>query len=79
MTLSDPIYNLPGLTYQAPLDAFWLDATPPEQELFARFRRVVMTATQINGGFYCRQGISLAVENSAKVLTAERSPLEVLL
>jgi capsular polysaccharide export protein len=79
VTLSDPIYNLPGLTYQAPLDAFWLDATPPEQELFARFRRVVMTATQINGGFYCRQGISLAVENSAKVLTAERSPLEVLL
>lgn len=79
VTLSDPIYNLPGLTCQAPLDTFWLDATPPEQELFACFRRVVMTATQINGGFYCHQGISLAVENSAKVLTAARSPLEVLL
>jgi capsular polysaccharide export protein len=79
VTLSDPIYNLPGLTCQAPLDTFWSEATPPEQELFARFRRVVMSATQINGGFYSHQGIRLAVENSAKVLTAARSPLEALL
>ena len=77
-TLSDPIYNLPGLTGQMPLDAFWREATPPDRELFSRFRRCVIHATQINGGFYCARGIALAVENAARVLTAERSPLEAL-
>ncbi|MCW2312499.1 capsule biosynthesis protein [Rhodoferax antarcticus] len=79
LTLSDPIYNLPGLTCQMSLDDFWRRAHNPDAELFARFRRVLMAATQVNGGFYCRSGIGLAAENSSRVLTAERSPLEVLL
>lgn len=79
LTLSDPIYNLPGLTNQMPLDAFWRNTEPADQHLFSLFRRCVMHATQINGGFYCAKGIALAVENSAQVLTAERSPLEELL
>ncbi|MCX7627984.1 MAG: capsular biosynthesis protein [Methylophilaceae bacterium] len=78
-TLSDPIYNLPGLTGQMPLDAFWREATPPNQELFTRFRRCVIHTTQINGGFYCARGIALAVEHAVQVLTAEQSPLEKLL
>lgn len=78
-TLSDPIYNLPGLTCQRPLDEFWHGGESPDRELFACFRRCVMHATQINGGFYCSSSIALAVENSARVLCAERSPLEMLL
>jgi capsular polysaccharide export protein len=77
--LSDPIYNLPGLTYQAGLDAFWGGATPPDGELFRRFRNTVIHTTQINGGFYSRKGIDLAVKNSARVLEAWQSPLERLL
>ncbi len=79
LTLSDSIYNLPGLTNQMPLDVFWRNTAPADQYLFSLFRRCVMHATQINGGFYCEKGISLAVENSAKLLTAKRSPLEELL
>jgi capsular polysaccharide export protein len=79
LTLGDPIYNLPGLTCQGKLDEFWTAAQPPDMAMFACFYRVVMHATQINGAFYCRQGIGLAVDNSARVLTAERSPLECLL
>jgi len=78
-TLSDPIYNLPGLTSQAPLDDFWTTRETPDREFFDCFRRVVMHATQVNGGFYCRRGMALAVENSSRILTAERSPLEELL
>ncbi len=78
-TLGDPIYNLPGLTCQLPLDEFWRNGAPPERDFFGLFRRCVMHATQINGGFYCATGIALAVENSARVLSAERSPLENLL
>lgn len=79
VTLSDPIYNLPGLTFQGPLDAFWRERTAPDREFFGCFRRVVLHATQINGGFYCPDGIRLAVENSAPVLTSDQSPLEALL
>jgi capsular polysaccharide export protein len=79
LTLSDPIYNLPGLTGQMPLDEFWRSSEPPDRRLFDQFRRCVIHATQINGGFYCRRGIALAVENAARVLCAERFPLEELL
>ena len=34
ITLSDPIYNLPGLTYQGNLDDFWQDEVRPDAELF---------------------------------------------
>lgn len=78
-TLGDPIYNLPGLTCQLPLDAFWLNGVAPDRDFFECFRRCVMHATQINGGFYCSTGMALAVENSARVLSADRSPLESLL
>ena len=78
-TLSDPIYNLPGLTFQRGLNDFWREGEKPDAELFCRFRRVVMRATQIEGGFYCRTGIALAVENSLPFLTSEPSSLETLL
>ena len=79
LTLGDPIYDLPGLTCQWPLDEFWRNCIPPDGNFFERFRRCVMHATQINGGFYSSAGIDLAVENSARILSAERSPLEMLL
>lgn len=79
IALSDPVYNLPGLTFQGMLDEFWQTPVPPDAEFFRCFRSVVMKATQINGGFYCRTGIELAVNNASRVLTAERSPLETLL
>lgn len=79
ITLSDPIYNLPKLCFQGNLDHFWLGRERPDKEFFRRFRNTVIHATQINGGFYSRQGIALAVENAARVLSAETSPLESLL
>lgn len=77
-TLSDPIYNLPGLTFQGGLDDFWQQAEAPNRELFRRFRNAVVYATQVNGGFYCRKGIDLAVKNSVAILENRTSPLEAL-
>lgn len=77
-TLSDPIYNLPGLTFQGTLDEFWQHGEVPNRELFRRFRNAVIHTTQVNGGFYCRKGIDLAVKNSVSALEAEASPLESL-
>ena len=78
MTLSNPVYNLPGLAFQGNLDNFWAQGTAPDADLFRCFRNTVIHATQINGGFYSPSGIALAVANSAAVLCAERSPLEML-
>jgi len=79
VTLSDPIYNLPGLTFQGGLDDFWQAEFRPDQELFRRFRNTVIHTTQVNGGFYSSSGIEMAVANCQKILEAERSPLEQLL
>ncbi len=79
IALSDPIYNLPGLTFQGSLDDFWEALTPPDPELFRRFRNAVIYTTQVNGGFYCARGIAMAVQNSRRLLEPDRSPLEALL
>ncbi|MDO9106550.1 MAG: capsular biosynthesis protein [Methylovulum sp.] len=79
MTLADPIYNLPGLTFQGQLDAFWNALPKPDSALFDSFRKIVMYSTQINGSLYCNYGTQLAAENAARVLEAEKSPLEELL
>lgn len=78
VALSDPIYNLPGLTFQGSLDDFWTQARQPDQELFRRFRNTVIHTTQVNGGFYSRAGIELAIRNCLPRLERERSPLEEL-
>lgn len=77
LCLADATYQLPGLTAQCGLDAFWTSVPAPDPLLFAYFKKVVLSTTQVNGGFYCPQGMFLAVQGSARVLQAERSPLEV--
>lgn len=79
IALGAPIYHLAGLTYQGRLDDFWNAPTAPDMTLFRCFRNTVIHATQINGGFYSREGIEMAVNNSRNVLVAEKSPLESLL
>jgi capsular polysaccharide export protein len=79
ITLSDPIYNIRGLTYQQNLDSFWQNYERPDADLFNAFRRVVIHTSQVNGGFYCKTGITLAVVESAKILSADISRLEELI
>lgn len=79
VTLSDPIYNLPALTFQGPLDDFWTQASRPDAKLYRCFRNTLIHATQVNGGFYCATGIRLAVHNCRRFLEPERSPLDELL
>lgn len=77
MCLASPIYDLPGLTFQGELDDFWHERPVPDAQLFRYFRSAVIHTTQINGGFYSRGGIELAVENALPRLLSLRSPLEV--
>ena len=79
IALGNSIYNLPDLTYQGKLADFWQDHTRPDVQLFKHFRNTVIHTTQVNGGFYSRQGIRMTVENAQHLLVRERSPLEELL
>lgn len=52
ITLGDPIYNLPGLTFQGSLEQFWSDPGTLDAELYQRFRRWLLAYNQANGNFY---------------------------
>lgn len=74
--LAEPIYAMPGLTHQGSLDDFWQHPQVPDMELFHHFRNTVIHTTQVNGGFYTRCGIDMAVNNCLDVLLAKKSRIE---
>lgn len=73
IALGTALYNMPGLTFQNGLDAFWEQGRKPKGSLVRDFRDVVIYHAQINGGFYNRHGIELAVTNSLPRLLVSRS------
>lgn len=79
IALGRAIYNMPGLTFQGGLDAFWREGSPLDPELFQFFRNAVMHTTQVHGGYYTSAGVALAVANCMRLLMPERSILEGLL
>jgi capsular polysaccharide export protein len=68
IALGKAIYAIPGITDQRALDAFWTDPQPPDSAAFDAFRRVAVARTQINGGFFSRRGVHLAVAGAVKRL-----------
>ena len=78
-TLADPIYNLAGLTFQGHLDDFWSTGERPDVNLMSAFRKIVMHATLVNGGFYTKDSMEMAAHGALRLLTAAKSPLEALL
>jgi len=46
------VFDMPGLTDQQPLDAFWSDPRPPEPALVDAFVRALARTTQLKGSFY---------------------------
>ncbi len=49
--LGRTFYDLPGLTDQQPLEAFWTNPTGSDRPLFRRFYHHLIKTTQINGNF----------------------------
>jgi capsular polysaccharide export protein len=72
IALGASIYDVSGLAFQGGLDRFWQELTPPEKDLFWAFRKVVINRTQVNGGFFCKVGVALAVKNAAERLEADK-------
>lgn len=79
IALGNAIYDLPGLTFQGGLDAFWTDAEPSDPALYEAFRDTVIHTTQVNGGFYCRRGMALGSAGCAERIAREVPALQELL
>ncbi len=77
IALGSAIYDVPGLTFQESLAAFWQNPTAPDPDLFDAFTRALGATTQVRGGFIGREAIQAGVENVAARLleTKERLPL----
>jgi capsular polysaccharide export protein len=52
VALGHAVYDIPDITCQGGLDAFWRDPVAPDAETFAAFRRVLIERCLIPGGFF---------------------------
>src|SRR5262249_5113254 len=62
VALGSAIYDMPGLTFQGDLDAFWSAGGPPDPSLLDAFRRVLAARALIPGSFFSKPGLKVAVE-----------------
>ena len=60
--LGRALFDIAGLTYQGSLDRFWNEGATPDQDLFRAYRRVVLQAAQVNGSFFTKAGMMLALD-----------------
>ncbi|MGE6917282.1 capsule biosynthesis protein [Achromobacter kerstersii] len=72
IALGKAIYALSGLTFQGGMSDFWRAQHKPDKKLFSAFRNVVIHQTQLNGGYYSRAGIDLAIRNAVPKLIDPR-------
>ena len=84
ITLGQAVYDLPRVTFQGPLDAFWSQPPPPEAEVFDAFRRVVVARCLVRGGYFSETALDLLVrgcvarleQSSPGRVAAERPALQ---
>jgi capsular polysaccharide export protein len=55
------IFDIPGLTFQGPLDDFWTRATRPDPGLVRDYIRLLAGAVHIRGGYYTQDALDAAV------------------
>lgn len=64
LCLGRAIFDLPGLTFQGELEAFWHSPPPPGKSALSRFLSHLKRESLINGDYYTAQGVGLAVMNA---------------
>ena len=64
IALGDAVYNIPGLTFDGPLDKFWGRPIPPGPRIWDAFCRVLQARCLIRGGFASDEGIELLIEGA---------------
>ena len=70
ISLGQAVYDIPGVTHQGGLDAFWANPTPPDSEVFDALRRVLVHRCMIRGGFFSDDGVRMLVDGAVVRLEA---------
>jgi capsular polysaccharide export protein len=67
-TLGEAVYDIPGLTFQGPLDEFWCKPGRPDPALAKAYIKLLAACIQVKGGFFSESGLAAAVDGAAKRL-----------
>jgi capsular polysaccharide export protein len=59
--LGQAVYNLPGLSFQGGLDAFWTVGAPPDPDSLRAFLALLCGAFMVRGAFPQDSGLAAAV------------------
>jgi capsular polysaccharide export protein len=70
--LGQAIYNLPGLSFQGGLDAFWTVGAPPDPDLLRAFLALLCGAFMVRGAFHQDSGLAAAVAGAVARLDQGR-------
>ncbi|WP_243652601.1 capsular biosynthesis protein [Novosphingobium sp. PhB165] len=76
VALGHAVYDIPDITYQNGLDAFWQDPVAPDAETFAAFRRVLVERCLIPGGFFSEEAIAKVVRHAIARFEGKALPPE---
>jgi len=76
--LGNAVFDIAGLTCQAPLETFWHDPPRPDPELTRAFLCALAGATQVKGGYYVRAAQDCAIAGFVERLEAGLFPLPAL-
>lgn len=66
--LGDAFFDFEGLTDQNSMDEFWSAPTPPNPQLFKRFRAHVIARAQVNGNYHEPRAMRRTARGVAEVL-----------
>ena len=64
VALGHAVYDIPDITNQMGLGAFWQNPVPPDPATFAAFRRVLIDQCLIPGGFFSDEALEKVVRHS---------------
>ena len=70
--MGQAVYNVPGLSFQASLDAFWTEGAPPDPDLLEAFLALLCGAFMVRGAFHQDSGLAAAVAGAVARLDQGR-------
>lgn len=71
IVLGDAVYDVPGVTHQGSLDAFWRSPELPDRTLYQAFKKVLHARCLVRGGLASASAIRTLIANSVERLLAE--------
>lgn len=72
VVLGHAVYDVPDITFQGGLDAFWSTPRAPDPETFAAFRRVLVERCLIPGGFFSEEALDKVVRHAVARLEGRK-------